>query len=69
IRQVTCVSPAVTFRLADQRVKPGRRTELTVTVDLSRLGDAPLLDARIMITANDPENPTTMLRVVGELTD
>lgn len=69
IRQVTCVSPAVTFRLADKRVKPGRRTELTVTVDLSRLGDVPLLDARIMITANDPENPTTMLRVVGELTD
>ena len=41
---------------------------MTVRVDPSKIGRTELLNARINIIANDPAHPSTMVRVVGEVT-
>lgn len=48
------------------KVKKGKTTEVTITVDPSKLpGD--LLNARIQVITNDPENPIVIVRAVGEV--
>lgn len=47
-------------------MKKGKTTEVTITVDPSKLpGD--LLNARIQVITNDPENPIVIVRAVGEV--
>lgn len=67
IRSISCADDAVSVALKSDTVKPGKSTQAEVTVDPSRLADKDLLNARISIIANDPEHPTTMVRVVAEV--
>lgn len=69
IRQASCVNPAIDFKIKSQRVKPGKSTEIDITVDLDRNPNAELIDGRIIIITNDCNQPSTVLRVVGEITD
>lgn len=67
LRSVTCAHPAVTLSDVPVRIKPGKKAEIKITVDPEKLKGAELLDARIMIIANDPANPNTIVRMVGEI--
>ena len=69
IRRISCSDPAVDVSVKDTRVKPGKKVPVTVRVDPSKIGRTELLNARINIIANDPEHPSTMVRVVGEVTE
>lgn len=67
IRRISCPDKAVGVTLKSDTVKPGKSTVAEVTVDPSLLGDKDLLNARINIIANDPDHPSTMVRVVAEV--
>lgn len=67
IRRVSCQDAAVEVKLKDMKIKPGKSVKAEVTVIPEKIKSAELLNARINIIANDPERPSTMVRVVGEL--
>ncbi len=66
IRSITCPDPAVTLTLSSPKIKKGKSARVTVTVDPAKLKPRAPLNARITIIANDPVNPTEMLRLTGE---
>ncbi len=67
IRRISCPDEAVTVSMKSDKIKPGKKEKVQVTVDPSRIGDTELLNARINIVANDPLHPSTMVRVVAEV--
>lgn len=67
IRRVSCPDKAVSIRLKNFEIKPGKSEKAEVTVDPSLLAGSKLLNARINIIANDPDHPSTMIRVVAEV--
>ncbi|MCM1076068.1 MAG: DUF1573 domain-containing protein [Bacteroides sp.] len=67
IRRISCPDKAVGIRLPKTELKPGKSEKVEVTVNPSLLGDRRLLNARINIVANDPDHPSTMIRVVAEI--
>lgn len=67
VRKISCPDPAVTVKLKEMKVKPGKSVKAEVVVTPSKIDNDKLLNARINIIANDPERPSTMVRVVGEL--
>lgn len=67
IRRADTPDPAVKVKLSTDKVKKGKKATVTVTIDPSAVGDTELLNARITIITNDPDHPTTMVRVVGQL--
>ncbi|MCM1162886.1 MAG: DUF1573 domain-containing protein [Muribaculaceae bacterium] len=69
VRRISSADPAVSVSLKDNKIKPGKKARVEVTVDPSRIGSTELLNARINIIANDPEHPSTMIRVVAEVVD
>ncbi|MDE6581060.1 MAG: DUF1573 domain-containing protein [Duncaniella sp.] len=66
LRSVTCQDPAVTLDVSAVKIKKGKSARVTVTVDPSRLKPSAPLNTRISIIANDPVNPTEMIRLTGE---
>lgn len=68
VRAISCPDPAVNVKLQSTRIKPGKKARVTVDVDPSRIARTELLNARITIIANDPDHPSTTVRVVGEVT-
>lgn len=67
IRRIYCPDPAVSVRLKNDKIKPGKSEKVEVTVNPALIGDTELLNARINIIANDPDHPSTMVRVVAEV--
>ena len=67
IRAISCPDPAVSIRLKDKTIKPGKSAKVNVTVTPSMIKSPELLNARINIIANDPQHPSTMVRVVAEV--
>lgn len=68
IHRVYTADPGVEVALDRNKLKRGKSARVSVTVDPSRLpGD--LLNARILVIANDPENPQQVVRVVGEIVE
>lgn len=66
LRRIYTIDPGVTVYAPSDKVKKGKTTEVTITVDPSKLpGD--LLNARIQVITNDPENPIVIVRAVGEV--
>lgn len=65
IRRVYTPDPAVTATISSTKIKKGKKATVTVTVDPSAL-PSELLNARIQVIANDPAQPLTIVRVVGE---
>lgn len=66
IRRVHTADPGVTVAVTADSVGKGDRAAVTVTVDPARL-KGHILNARINVITNDPENPTIVVRAVGEL--
>ena len=67
IRGISCPDKAVEVKLKNDKIKPGKKEKVEVTVTPSLIGDTELLNARINIVANDPLHPSTMVRVVAEV--
>lgn len=69
IRSVKCADNAVTVTKvkSDVKIKNGKRLKVTFKVDPKQLKERSLLNARIIITANDPADPSTTVRVVGQI--
>lgn len=67
IRRIYCPDKAVSVRMKSDKVKPGKSEKVEVTVNPALIGDTELLNARINIIANDPDHPSTMVRVVAEV--
>lgn len=66
IRRVYTTDPGVSVSVDRTTVKKGHHATITVTADPAAVPGA-MLNARISIITNDPANPTTTLRAVGEL--
>lgn len=69
IRAISCPDAAVKVTLKDMTIKPGKSAKAEVTVDPALVKSRELLNARINIIANDPAHPSTMVRVVAEMTE
>ncbi len=67
IRRISSADPAVEVTMKDTRIKPGKKARVSVRVDPSRIKASELLNARISIIANDPDHPSTTVRVVAEM--
>ncbi|MDE6527557.1 MAG: DUF1573 domain-containing protein, partial [Muribaculaceae bacterium] len=68
LRRVYTIDPGVTVYAPTDMVNKGKSVDVTVTVDPSKLpGD--LLNARIQVITNDPDNPIFVMRAVGEIRD
>lgn len=65
IRRVYTPDPAVDVAVSATKIKKGKKATVTVTIDPAAL-PSELLNARIQIIANDPVQPLTIVRVVGE---
>lgn len=67
IRDITCADPAVTADMKVRTVKPGKSAKVDLTIDPSKVRSRDLLNARVVIIANDPAHPSTTVRVVAEM--
>jgi hypothetical protein len=66
VRRIYTLDGGVTLNNIPEKVKAGKTATFTLTVDPTLLpGD--ILNARIQIITNDPENPITIVRAVGLL--
>lgn len=66
VRRIYTTDPGITATIDKESIKKGKSATISVTVDPSRLPGS-LLNARINIITNDPDNPVRQLRAVGKL--
>lgn len=66
IRRVYTTDPGVEVSVSGETVRHGKNVEIKVTVDPAKL-PGKMLNARINLITNDPDNPVIVLRAVGEL--
>lgn len=67
IRDLTCADRAVAVDMKTRTIRPGKSARVEVTVTPSLVRSRELLNARIIIIANDPSHPSTTVRVVAEM--
>ncbi len=68
IRRVQAVDPAVTnVKISSKKIKKGKSATLSMTVNPAEAQNE-IVNCRISIIANDPDNPVTVMRVTAELT-
>lgn len=67
IRRVQAIDPVITdVKISSDKIKKGKSATLTLTVD-PELARAEIINARVTITANDPSNPLSVVRVTAEI--
>lgn len=66
IRRVYTADRGIEVSVDRLTVKKGKSAEIMVTVDPSAIG-GDMLNGRVSVITNDPDNPVQTLRVVGEL--
>ncbi|MDE7388227.1 MAG: DUF1573 domain-containing protein [Muribaculaceae bacterium] len=67
IRRVQAVDPAITnVKISSAKIKKGKSATVTLAVDPSK-SNSEIINARVSIIANDPDNPVTVARVTAEL--
>lgn len=66
IRRVYTADPGIEVSASTDKIKPGKTGEIIVSVQRDLLPGA-LLNARISLITNDPDNSVTTLRAVGTL--
>jgi hypothetical protein len=64
LRRVYTLDRGVTVKAETEKIKKGKSGMVFVTIYPDQLTE-PLLNAGIQVIANDPENPVTVVRVVG----
>ncbi|MDE5686524.1 MAG: DUF1573 domain-containing protein [Paramuribaculum sp.] len=67
IRRIFTADPAISLKLKSDKIKPGKSTTVTVTVDCSQLTAGTPLNGRITLIANAPTAPSQTIRVIGEV--
>lgn len=65
VRRVYTLDPSLTIVSAPAKVKKGKKGTIRVRFDPSK-ADGRLLNGRIQLIVNDPDQPLTTLRAVGE---
>lgn len=66
LRRVYTTDPGVTVTASTDKIKKGKSATITVTVDPLAI-PSEILNARISIISNDPDNSTVVMRAVGQL--
>ena len=67
IRRIQAVDPAITkIDISSDKIKKGKSARLKLIFDPSKTASE-IINSRISITANDPANPLTVIRVTAEL--
>lgn len=66
IREISSPDKSVSIKVSDGKVKKNKSANVEVTFTPEALGNAELLNARITVITNDPDNPVQMVRVIGE---
>lgn len=69
IRRIYSADKALRLKISTMKVKPGKSATVTVYANTSNVEPGDLLNARITLITNSPDNPTIMVRAVGEVTD
>lgn len=69
VRRVYSPDPAVTVTAPDRKIKPGKSATITITADPAASSTPDMINARVTVITNDPDRPTLVVRVIGELTD
>ena len=67
LRRLFTADPAISLKLKSDRIKPGKSTTVTVSVDCSMLTAGNPLNGRITLIANSPNAPSQTIRVIGEV--
>lgn len=66
IRRVYTADPGVTVTVDREVVKRGKSSTVTVTVDPAQI-PAEIVNARVAVITNDPDNDTQIVRIVGQM--
>ncbi len=66
LRRVYSTDRGITVSCHTDKIKKGKTAKATVTVDLKAI-DSPIVNARVQVISNSPDNPTASIRVVGEI--
>lgn len=69
LRRVYTYDPCITVKTDKNEIAAGKSATITVTVDPARLKGIDMLNGRITLISNSPDNPTENVRVVGETVD
>ncbi len=69
IRRIYSADKSLDIKTSTMKVKPGKSATVTVYANADKLESGDLLNARITLITNSPDNPTIMVRAVGEVTD
>jgi hypothetical protein len=64
IRRAYTLVPGVNISIDKQKLRAGQTTQLTVTINPSQL-TAPILNDKITLITNSPENPQQTIRIIG----
>ncbi len=68
IRRIYTTDTGVTVTASTDKVKKGKTATVTVTVDPLAI-PSEIINARISVVTNDPDNPSAVMRAVGQLRD
>ena len=66
IRQLHSPDGCISAKAAKSEVKPGKKVQVTVTLDPQKLPGGQPLNTTLTIVTNSPADPRLILRVVGE---
>ena len=66
IRRIYTSDPGITIKTDKTEIKKGKTGSISLVIDPSAFtGKA--INAKVIVISNDPDNPTTSFRIVGEL--
>lgn len=66
IRRAYSPQTGVDIKLSTQKVKPGKTAKVTIAVDPQKI-EGEMLNARLTLITNDPDNASQIIRLVGEM--
>ena len=66
IRRIYTADPGINVSISSDKIKPGKTASIKIVVRKALLPGA-LLNARISLITNDPDNSNTIIRAVGTL--
>lgn len=68
IRRISCPDEFITVKCGKNKIKPGGRARIDVTVDAAAIpSSAALVNSRLTVITNDPARPSAPIRIVAEL--
>jgi len=65
VRRIDTPDKALTVKISRMKIKPSASATVTVTADKTAIGSDGILDGRITLITNTPDEPTRIIRAVG----